>query len=326
MIAVLPVSLFLVMLVYLDSYKLLKFPKVIKMVFLGGGAAFVAYLVNMVLLESLPLEIPSYTRYVAPIIEESIKAFLVFYLIKKNRINFLVGAAIGGFAVGSGFALVENLYFLYSLPPSTPMVWIIRGFGTAMMHGACSVIFAIITELRWDKEESWKAFLPGLLAAISIHSFYNCFLLSPFLSVIVILFFLPFLILFTLNRSEMALEEWIGVGIDAHAQLLSLIHSGEFHQSKTGIYLNSLCFYFSPAVVVDMLCYLRIQAELSMLCKGILLAQKRGFNIKADESVQDKLRELSVLEASIGATGKRALTPILGATRRDKWQLSLLVD
>jgi hypothetical protein len=63
-----------------------------------------------------------------------------------------------------------------------------------------------------------------------------------------------------------------------------------------------------------------------MLCKGILLAQKRGFNIKADESVQDKLRELSVLEASIGATGKRALTPILGATRRDKWQLSLLVD
>ena len=42
----------------------------------------------------------------------SLKALIVVVLIRTHRIGFLVDAAILGFAVGTGFALVENLYYL----------------------------------------------------------------------------------------------------------------------------------------------------------------------------------------------------------------------
>ena len=326
LVAVVPITLFLVALLYLDSYKLLRVRDVLEMILVGGAAGLAAYFVNAALLSTGLLATSTYSRYGSPLVEECLKALLLLYLIRSSRVGFLVDAGICGFAVGSGFALVENLYYLYSLPSAGPLVWIVRGCGTAMMHGSSTAIFAIITKLRWGKDESWKAFVPGLLPAIAIHSFFNHFFLSPLLSSVLILLALPPLTILTFTRSERALEKWLGVGFDTHAQLLELIHSGEFRQSKVGRYLHSLREYFSPEIVVDMLCYMRIQAELSMLAKGMLLARQRGFDVRPDESVKAKLKELGVLEASIGATGKLAMAPVLGMTSEDEWQLELLAE
>ena len=42
-------------------------------------------------------------------------------------------AAIIGFAVVSGFALLENVYYLLNVTESNLFFWIIRGFGTAII-------------------------------------------------------------------------------------------------------------------------------------------------------------------------------------------------
>ena len=47
----------------------------------------------------------------------------------------MIDAAIYGFAVGAGFAFIENIYYLHSLEHHKIVVWIIRGLGTAVMHG-----------------------------------------------------------------------------------------------------------------------------------------------------------------------------------------------
>ena len=52
----------------------------------------------------------------SPWIEESLKALLLVYLIRTRRVGMLVDAAIYGFAIGTGFALFENLYYLATRP------------------------------------------------------------------------------------------------------------------------------------------------------------------------------------------------------------------
>ena len=51
-------------------------------------------------------------------VEESLKGALVIYLIVRRRIGFFVDAAIAGFAVGAGFATLENAYYALELGPS----------------------------------------------------------------------------------------------------------------------------------------------------------------------------------------------------------------
>ena len=69
----------------------------------------------------------------------------------------LVDAAIFGFAIGSGFALVENLYYLASRPDAHVAVQIIRGFGTAIMHGGATAIFAIVSVALAEKRPDGRA-------------------------------------------------------------------------------------------------------------------------------------------------------------------------
>ncbi len=75
-------------------------------------------------------------------IEELLKAAVIVVLMRTHRIGFPVDAAICGFAVGTGFAVVENLYFLHAMPDAGMGTWIVRGFGTAFMHGGVTAIFA----------------------------------------------------------------------------------------------------------------------------------------------------------------------------------------
>ena len=56
------------------------------------------------------------SRYIAPIIEESAKAALLVALIASGRVGFLADAAVQGFAIGTGFALFENIWYLQTLP------------------------------------------------------------------------------------------------------------------------------------------------------------------------------------------------------------------
>ena len=50
-----------------------------------------------------------------------------------GRIAFLVDAAIFGFAVGTGFSIVENTYYSFLVGPDTGIgTWIIRGLSIAL--------------------------------------------------------------------------------------------------------------------------------------------------------------------------------------------------
>ena len=76
----LPVLIFLGVLIYLDSYKLVRLRWVLFTIVLGGAAAAASYTANGVLLSRLPIDFTTYSRYVSPLVEESAKALVLIFL------------------------------------------------------------------------------------------------------------------------------------------------------------------------------------------------------------------------------------------------------
>lgn len=325
-VGLLPVVIFLVVLVYMDSYKLVSLKSVLTVIVLGGITAIVAMYLNGWLLGQFGIGIKTYSRYVSPLIEECLKALVIIYLFRSNRIGFLVDSAIMGFAVGAGFALVENYQYLQMYSTASFGVWIVRGFGTAIMHGGVVAIFAIMSQTLTERQMKINPlfYLPGLAVAVFLHSIFNHFLVAPVLQTIGTLFILPPLLQLVFQRSSQALHEWLELDFDADADLIEMIDSGEFTQSKIGRFLEDLRGKFEGPVLVDMLCYLRVYTELAIRAKAALIARENGLELPVGERTREKFEELHFLEESIGKTGCLAMKPFLQIERKDLWQMHVI--
>jgi len=326
LVGLLPVIGLLAALVYFDSYKLVSLKSVVAVIACGVAVAGASYLINAYAFNHLDVDFTFFTRYVGPVVEELLKGIVIVVLIRTNRIGFLVDAAIFGFAVGTGFAVVENLFYLHQAPDAGLGTWIVRGFGTAIMHGGATAIFAMMA-LAFGEREDWagpKAFLPGYAVAVVLHSAFNHLFLSPKLSTVAIIIALPPLLYIVFQRSERALGDWLGRGFDADTEMLDLIHSGHFSESPIGQYLDMLRATLKGPVVADVLCYLQLYTELALRAKGILMMRENGFDVPVDEETKAKFTEMRYLEQSVGRATLLAIQPMLHMSHKELWQLYML--
>lgn len=325
-VSVLPVFLFLGALVLIDSYKLVALRAVLCASAAGVAAGAVSYGVTVWLRPALGWELPAYSMYVAPVIEESLKAAYVAYLLLRSKLGFVVDAAIYGFAIGTGFAFLENVYYLRVHPDATIWTWVVRGFGTAVMHGGATAILAMVARTLHNRAREFRPhlLLPGLVVAIVLHSLYNHFLLQPLLATALIVLVFPYVSIAIFQQSERDTKSWLGAGFDTDQELLRAVRTGQMSETPAGRYLGSLRDRFPPEAIVDMLCLLRLRAELGIRAKGILMMREAGFDPEPEPGVRATFDELRYLEKNIGRTGMLALQPFLHTSTRDLWQLNLL--
>lgn len=325
-LGLMPVLLFLLVLVFLDSYKLVRMRTLAAAVAGGMAAAAAAYAVNTRLISVIHVDFALYSRAVSPLIEETLKAAVLLLFFRFHMIGFLVDAAILGFSAGTGFSLLENGFYLNVSPGSDVVVWAVRGIGTAMMHGGTSAVFAVVTKVFFDRRNRTgpaEAF-PGLGLAFAIHAAFNQFILPPLVSTALMLVVLPAVAVNVFIFSERRTRKWLGLGFDSDMELLDLISAGGFSDTRIGRYLLSLRDRFPGEILADLFCLIRLRTELSLGAKGILLMKEAGFEVKPDPSVRDKFTELDYLEKSVGPTGMLAVAPILRGRRRDLWELHML--
>ncbi len=325
-VSVLPVILFLGALVLIDSYKLVALRAILLSVAAGMVAGLVAYGANVWLRPALDLDWDQYSRNVAPLVEESLKAAFVVYLLQRSKVGFVVDAAIHGFGIGTGFAVLENLYYVQATPGAPLWTWIVRGFGTAIMHGGSTSILMMVSKTLHNRFDAFRLYLllPGLAVAVVLHSLYNHFLLQPILATALIVLVFPWLSFAVFQHSERETQAWLGAGFDTDQELLRVVRLGQVSLTPVGKYLTTLRTLFPAEVIVDMMCLLRLNAELAVRAKGVLMIREAGFEAAPDPTVKDKLEELRYLEKSIGKTGLRALHPFLHTSTRDLWQLTVL--
>lgn len=325
-VSILPVFLFLGALLLIDSYKLVSLRAILLSVAAGVAAGLAAWAANVWLRPALGLEWDRYSRYVAPVVEESLKAAFVVWLLRRNKVGFVVDAAIHGFGIGTGFAFLENLYYLQANPGATFWSWVVRGLGTAIMHGGATSIVAMVSRALHNRSDPFRPWLvlPGLGVAVVLHSLYNHFLLQPVLATALIVLVFPYLCVAVFQHSERETKAWLGTGFDTDQELLRVVRSGQLSATPVGSYLRNLRSRFSAEAIVDMMCLLRLRAELAIKAKGVLMMREAGFDAAPDPTLKERFEELRYLERSIGKTGLLALDPFLHTGTRDLWQLTVL--
>ena len=325
-IALSPVVAFLVLLQLMDSFRLVTIRTVLATIAFGAVIAILWMPLHTWLLATAGVDLKYFTRYVAPITEELGKASVILVLFWRRRIGFLVDAAVLGFAVGAGFALVENADYLIHLENPSPALWLVRGFGTAVLHGATTAVFAMVTKTMLERpgRSLLAASIPGFALAAGIHSAFNHVLLPPLAMTALLLLLLPLVIVVVFQRSERATREWVTTGLDLDVELLQLVESEVFTATRFGTYLNELRARVGGMVAADMFCMLRLDLEIAVQAKALLLAREAGLNLPVSADLQAALRESAYLQRSIGRAGMLALKPLQVVSDRDRWHRFVL--
>src|SRR4249919_3413758 len=184
---------------WLDVFKLMSPWEMIGCLLLGTVAALIAWPLSGQMLDTLPMGYSFYSRVVAPFIEEALKGAALAVLILTNRIGYKLDAVISGFAIGAGFSVIENIFYLARFPELTTAVWLVRGLGTAVMHGATTAILASIAHelcersLRQAGRQGFNPLMliPGYIVAGLLHMLFNQFPAHPMEVMIVTLIVAP---------------------------------------------------------------------------------------------------------------------------------------
>lgn len=325
-VALLPVTAFLLLLFLFDSFKLVPRLMLIRALSTGAASALLAFVVHTWLFGLTGLDTRTFARDVAPFTEETLKAACLLYPLRRGQLGFLVDAAIVGFGVGAGFALVENVEYLHGLAEPRVWVWLVRGVGTAVMHASATAIVAVTAKALLERHpgRGWVVMLPGWVIAVALHATFNRALVSPLLAAAVLLLVVPLVVLAVFERSERLTREWVGDGLDLDVELLALMRSSHFGETRLGRYLAELQARFPGPVVADMFCLLQLELELGIRAKGMLMAREAGFEVPIDDQVRASLAERAYLHRTIGATGLVALRPLQVTSHRDEWHRYLL--
>jgi protease PrsW len=326
-ISLIPVFLFLVILIYLDSFRLVRIN--ILLLCLGWGilSALLSYFLNTFLIRDAGIPFQSYSAYIAPIAEETLKMLFLVLLIRKNRIGFMIDGAIYGFAIGAGFAVTENLAYLHFLSGNQGdlILWIIRGFGTAVMHGGATAIVGILMMGALNRHT--RILVPavtGTLGAILLHAVYNTPYLSPVTTTLLILVIIPVSIILIFRSNEKSLRDWLELQFDSEVQILAQIRQGKFTSTRAGVFLLTIKDRFPKEIVFDLYCFISLYLELSIKAKSLLMLRESGLPASPEPGIPEKLAELRMLRKSIGNAGYLAISPVLRVSRKDLWKISLL--
>jgi len=329
--AIAPVLVLLLVLDRLDIFNLIKFRTIGVLLAVGGALAAFAFVANLKILDGFPIGFSDYSRYVAPAIEEFLKAIPIVYLFATNRVGFKLDAALAGFAVGAGFSMVENAWYLQSLSDANYSAWLVRGFGTAVMHGGATAIFAAASHEMNERQFEGSAseyqfnallFLPGFVGAYVLHSAFNHLAHEPTLAMALTLLLVPLLLFFIISRSERATQHWIKADRDAHRAALDAIRSGRFAESDQGKRLKAVARRFQGAIsAADVFAYLELKMELVLHNEEAMLRVQEGEDMPLDPASREKVERLEQMEKRLGRAVLAAIAPVSGFSRNDIWEL-----
>jgi hypothetical protein len=284
-------------------------------------------------MDGLPIGFTDYSRYVAPVIEELLKALPIVALFALDRVGFKLDAAIAGFALGAGFSVFENAYLLTLFPHANLGVWIVRGFGTAVMHGGATALFAVIShefiehkahqEGRHARLYPWL-FLPGLLVAMAVHSAFNHLPGEPLLAMFLAMLLIPLTLLVVFAKGGATAHDWLEHDHEGHAEMLAALRAGRFAETDEGRAIAALTSRLAPRIAGDVKTWMELQLALVLRAEEVLQAHERGEQPLVGAAEADQFHQFEALSHRIGRATRHAIQPHLRFSRSDLYELHML--
>jgi RsiW-degrading membrane proteinase PrsW (M82 family) len=332
-LALVPVFVLLAIFVWLDAFELMSLREILVLLVLGGMGALATYPISGRMLDTLPIGFSSYSRFVAPWIEEAIKAVIMIGLFRFNRAGYKLDTVISGFAVGAGFSVVENIIYLTIYPGYGAGTWLVRGLGTAVMHGTTLAILGAVAHELGERENRQAAgdfefhlwwFVPGYLIAVAIHTTFNQFPDRPLLAMMGTIILAPIAIIAIFHFGTAEAQEWLETERAAHQAELDALVAGRWPDSASGRAVAGLAERLGAEKSQRIHRFMEVQTWLVVQAEQAMLDEAAGEVALDRLKVEAAFAELDSLKNSLGRTTFATLKRLLPFSRNDYWEVSEL--
>lgn len=317
--SLLPIIIYILVVYEIDHFALVNRHRLLLLV----GCGMLMALVCFGLFSWLDGVLPDGTH---PVVEEGVKALPLLVLAGRKRMVFFIDSVICGAAVGGGFSILENLFYLVLGQEAGLGSMLFRGLEVALIHIGCSAVVAAGLVLVVQQTERWRSRLGVkpfdvvmtillLVAAIAAHVCHNQLHFNPVMQFVSVLSVMGGLLAWTYFYDVDMIHRWLDGGLDEQIQLFQSIQRGQLIHTPTGIFLESVKASFPPLVYFDIICYVRLHAELSVTAKVRFLMRESGMLPPLGEherqQVLAKYQEFKQLEKNMGASAMMTIAPVV---------------
>ena len=321
--ALLPVVIYIVVVYQIDKFSLMGVGRLLLLVLSGMVAALACFglfqLTGKVISETA-------SEFVNPILEEVVKAIPLLWLASRKKIAFFIDSVICGAAVGGGFSILENIFYLVLGDELGMGTVLFRGLEVALIHMGCSAIVAaaLMFAVRLDgrrrahleikRRDVWMAvFL--LLAAPALHVAHNTFHFNPLMQFIAVFGSMAGLLVWTYQYDGDMIHRWLDKGLDKQVDLFRSIQEGNLSETKTGQFLLSVKDSFSPEMFFDVICYVKLNVELSIAAKSRFMLREAKLDLPLEEeqarNILAQYEEYRLLEKRLGQSARITIAPVV---------------
>ena len=321
--AFLPVFIYILVVYELDNFALLSVKRLLLLVLCGMGSALVCFglfqITGLFMSETV-------SDFVVPVLEEAVKGIPLYILARKKKIVFFIDSVICGAAVGGGFSILENIFYLLLGDSMGLGTVLFRGLEVALIHMGCSAIMAaglmftvrLVERRRSRLDIKRKDVYMALLLVVAspaLHVAHNTFHFNPFIQYLFVFGTMAGLLIWTYEYDGDMIHRWLDKGLDKQVGLLQSIKEGQLGETKTGQYLMSIKEAFPPEVFFDVICYVQLNVELSVAAKSRFMMREAGLDLPLGEEQKEaylsQYKEFMILEKRLDKVARMTIAPVV---------------
>jgi RsiW-degrading membrane proteinase PrsW (M82 family) len=323
--ALLPVVIYIFVVYKIDNFSLISIKNLLMLVLCGMVAALVCFGLFQ---QTGRILTENQSDFLNPVMEEIVKAIPLLWLATRKKIVFFIDSVICGAAVGGGFSILENIFYLLLGNEMGFGTVLFRGLEVALVHMGCSAIVAaglmlavrIIERSRSrlglkKSDIGMSVFL--LLEAPVLHVFHNTFHFVPLVQFVFVIGTLGGLLVWTYFYDVEMIHSWIDTGLDKQLDLLASIKTGRLDDTPTGKFLESVKDAFPPKDYFDIICYVQLHVELSVASRSRVMLRESGLedNLPLSNEMKEQILsqyiEYKTLEKRLGSAARMTIAPIV---------------
>jgi RsiW-degrading membrane proteinase PrsW (M82 family) len=336
--ALLPVAIYILVVYKLDSFSLVSVKSLLVLVLTGMAAALICFglfsLTGMFVSENV-------SDYADPVIEELVKAIPLLFLARRKKTVFFIDSVICGAAVGGGFSILENVFYMVlgeSLGLGTALF---RGLEVALIHMGCSAIISVALMFSVRLAERVRSGLDVkasdtvmavflFIVSPALHILHNSFHADPIKQFVIVFGAMALLLIWLYQYDGDMIHRWLDRGLDKQVSLLMSIKEGNLGDTKTGRFLMSVKENFPQEVFFDLICYVQLYVELSVAAKSRFMMREAGMDMPIEDADKElylsQYNEFKSLEKSLGKTARMTIAPVVKFYPADRKSLDDLLD
>jgi len=328
--ALLPIAIYIFVVYKLDNFSLLSVKRLLSLVLCGMLAAVVCYGLFTLTGKFMSERV---SDLVNPVLEEAVKAIPLLILAWRKKMVFFIDSVICGAAVGGGFSILENVFYLVlgdSLGLGTTLF---RGLEVALVHMGCSAciatafMFAVRLSERSKAKQGVKrsdvvmaTFL--LIIAPVLHVLHNAYHFNPLMQFVTVLGAVAGLLIWIYQYDEEMIHSWLDSGLDTQVNLLQSIREGRLDETNTGQFLMSVKKSFPPEVFFDVICYVQLHVELSVAAKSRFMLREAELELPLEDAQKEtylsQFSEFKILEQRLGKSATMTVAPVVKLAPADR--------